>query len=532
MKLKAKQRMDVSAVRPTLLDRAIQWADPVRGLTRLRARFAASLAGGYYGGSRSRRSLSGWTTKGNDPDGDILPDIDVLRERSRDLRRNNPLAAGAFNTMITNVVGSGLKVQSRIDREILAMEDQEAEEWQDNTEAEFSMWAESKESDAARSVPFNQNQGVAFGSALESGDCFALLPFIKRQGSPYGLSVQLIEADRVTNINNGIDTALMSGGIRRNSFGEPIEYYVLDQHPGRIYGVGAATWTTIKAFQPMTGRPNILHLFSPTRPGQTRGVPWLATVIEAFKQIGRYSEAELAAAVVNSYFTVFITSPAGSSAISPVMNDETGAEASDSDLKLVSGGVGYLRPGESIESAESKRPSANFDPFVTAILSQVGAALGIPFELLVKRFMASFSASQAALLEGWRTFTTARQGLASNLCQPVYEAWMWEAVSSGRITAPGFLSDARIRRAYLGSEWLGPARGMIREKDEIEAARSRVDMGITTLAEETARLTGGEWRKKHAQRAKEQKARRDAGLLDDKTSASAPVVATLAEDDE
>ena len=42
------------------------------------------------------------------------------------------------------------------------------------------------------------------------------------------------------------------------------------------------------------------------RIGQRRGVPFLAQVIEALKQLGRYTDAELVAAVVSGMFTVFI----------------------------------------------------------------------------------------------------------------------------------------------------------------------------------------------------------------------------------
>ena len=94
---------------------------------------------------------------------------------------------------------------------------------------------------------------------------------------------------------------------------------------------------------------------------------------------------------------------------------------------------------------------------------------------------------------------------------------MWEAVSLGRINAPGFLSDPIIRNAYLGSEWIGPAKGMINEGVEVTAADDRVNMGISTLSEETAQLTGGDWEKKHRQRIKENRMRVEAGLIPDST---------------
>jgi capsid protein len=90
---------------------------------------------------------------------------------------------------------------------------------------------------------------------------------------------------------------------------------------------------------------------------------------------------------------------------------------------------------------------------------------------------------------------------------------MYEAVSSGRIVAPGFFTDPIIRQAYLGSVWIGPAKGQIDELKEIKAAELRVDMGVSTLSEVTAEMTGGDWEKKHPQSVKEHNARKDAGLI-------------------
>ncbi|MDP2690041.1 MAG: hypothetical protein Q8P48_08020 [Deltaproteobacteria bacterium] len=106
-----------------------------------------------------------------------------------------------------------------------------------------------------------------------------------------------------------------------------------------------------------------------------------------------------------------------------------------------------------------------------------------------------------------------RKWLADNFCQPVYEAWLTEAVLLGRVSAPGFFDDPLIRKAYLGSEWIGPARGMIDESKEIKAAQMRVEMGVSTLDEETAALTGGDWERKHWQSVKEHRMRSEAGLI-------------------
>jgi capsid protein len=136
----------------------------------------------------------------------------------------------------------------------------------------------------------------------------------------------------------------------------------------------------------------------------------------------------------------------------------------------------------------------------------------IPFEILIKHFTASYSAAQAALVEAWKFFSARRSWMADKFCQPVYELVIAEAVAKGLLHAPGFFADPIIRSAYLGSEWIGPPRGQIDQLKEIKAAETRVNLGITTLSEETAQITGGDWERKHPQSTKEHRMRFDAGL--------------------
>ncbi len=219
-------------------------------------------------------------------------------------------------------------------------------------------------------------------------------------------------------------------------------------------------------------------------------------MIEALKQLGNYTEAEIMAAVVSSCFTVFIKSPQGDSSLLPMAGNQS--HSSDTAYKLGNGAIIDLAEGEDISTVNPGRPNAQFDPFVQSILRQIGVALELPFEVLIKHFTASYSAARAALLEAWRFFMARREWLAQHFCQVVYEAWFYEAVSLGRIEAPGFIfGDPAIRAAYCGAHWIGPAPGQIDPLKEIQAARERIDAGISTLSRETAALTGEEWEKTH-----------------------------------
>lgn len=500
------------AVQGNWLDRAINAIAPVYGARRYKARLFQAAAGAYVGASRTRRSMSQWNPNIGDANADTLYDLPTLRTRSRDLLRNAPLASGAVNTVVTNVVGTGLLLEPQIDNEALGMTEEEADDWEKQTEREWKLFAGSVEIDAARTLNFVGLQELAFRSVLESGDVLAVLPSIQRQNCPYRTKVQLVEGDRLSNPNNQFDADRISGGVEKDEYGAPVRYHVSSIHPGSNLSQAKRTWIPIEAYG-KSGRRNVLHLFKPLRPGQSRGVPYLAPVMEPLKQLDRYTEAEIMAAVIAGMYTVFIKSDLGDGSLAPMSpTDETGGSSTDADYKLASGAIVGLAPGEDISTANPGRPNAAFDPFVQAILRQIGVGLELPFEILIKHFTASYSAARAAILEAWKFFIMRRQWLAQNFCQPVYEAFLWEAVLSSRITAPGFLSDPLLRQAYCGAVWIGPSKGMINEKVEVEAADLRVKMGISNLSEETAQLTGGDWDCKHKQAAKEQRMRVRDGL--------------------
>ena len=496
------------------LDKTISYFSPEKGLKRLEARARLSIAGGYVGARRDRRQTKSWDISDGSADNVTLPDLPALRERSRDLIRNAPLACGAVNTVVTNVVGTGLKVQSHIDREVLKpffKDESEFDKFERNAERIFRNWAENTDCDITRSQTFSEIQNLILRSVLESGDIFIIKRTIPRSNKLIDLSLQLVEADRVSNPDYKTNTEKLIAGVEVDKNGAPIAYHICNQHPDDYKYEKSKKYVKIPAFDKYDNR-QVFHIFNRIRPGLTRGVPYLAPVIESLKQLDRYTEAEIMSAVISAMFTVFVKSEdeEGLSPMTPL--DEVGGSRNDGDYKLAPGAILDLQPNENIEIADPKRPNQAFDPFVQSILRQVGVALELPFEILIKHFTASYSAAQAALVEAWKFFSSRRSWLAIQLCQPVYEMVISEAIAKGLLKAPGFFNNPIIKNAYLGAQWIGPPRGQIDQLKEVKAAELRVNMGISTLAEETAILTGGDWERKYPQILKEHTLKQEAGI--------------------
>lgn len=471
--------------------------------------------GGAYKSVRAdNKNTIEWDTSMGSADADTLPYMDPVRWQARDLDRNNPLASGALDTIVDNVVATGIRPQSMIDREILGLSQEEAAAWQSRAEALFYLWANSPDSDVTRHSTFWEMQALILLNTTMSGDVFTVRRFKERAGGLFGTCLQLVEADRCqTPPERENLTSRVHGGVECDADGEPTRYHFLREHPGSIklsQPLTASEYTSVRAFDDV-GMRLCLHHFWRRRPDQRRGISILAPVIEQFKQLGRYTEAELTAAVVSGMFSVFIKTDApGGSGLIPgtipgqVLDGPAVTPPGTNLTRLQSGMIMDLAPGEDVTFANPNRPNTAFDPFTAGILKHIGVGLGLPYEVLMKHFTASYSASRAALLEAWKMFRRRRAWLVASLCQPTYAWVIAEAVSRGYLSAPGFFDDPMRRAAYLGVAWRGAPMGQIDPLKEAKAAKEWLSIpGATTIQSVAAEQFGTDYEDNLAQTSRE-----------------------------
>lgn len=516
-----------------IFDKLVEYISPEAALHREAARWKLQTMRGFEnsgydesGAARTKNSMRGWIASSKTPQEDIDKNIPLLRQRSRSLFMSAPLAVSAIKTNRTNIIGEGLQLKSTIDADYLNMTPEQAACWQRSAEREFKLWAQSKACDATRVNNFFEIQQVACMSWLMNGDACVLLEYEQPSRMfPYGLRLHLIESDRIsTPYSTGNNVHLYAknpetgnrifNGVEVDGNNQIVAYHICSSYTNsNLYA--HKEWKRVKAFNDNTDTPNVLMIYETERAEQYRGVPYLAPVIESLKQLTRYSEAEMMAAVINGFFTVFVKSEKGTSeqGFTGIVEEEEQIAEGDVNYEMGPGMINMLAPGESIEIADAKRPSSNFDAFTTSLAKYVGAALEIPVEVLMKHFSSSYSASRAALLEAWKAFRMKRAWLAADLCQPVYEIFLAEAIASGRLKAPGFFLDPLIRMAYCGAQWNGPAQGMIDPVKEANAAEKRIRIGLSTRQRETIEMTGGDFDSNVAQLAREKQLLEAVGIL-------------------
>ena len=472
---------------------------------------------GAYGANQRKIALEEWHARSANADFDITANLPLLRMRSRDLFMGSPIAAAAILALRTDVVGNGLWVMPQVDARILGLTKTAAAEANKRISDEFELFANTVEADWNRRSTFYQLQDLVFTNVQISGDVLVLLPMRSRRGALYDTRVRLIEADRVASPvaeatgpgapETAAGAPTIFGGVELTIDGEVLAYWLARHHPvaellatSLLNGNGAEReFDRIEAFGEETGRPVALLVGEMERPEQRRAVPLLAKCLIETKNLQRYVESTTVQNVIKSYFTSFVTSAMPSeNMFSGVVDDEYMQDIllrPPYNVKMAPGLVNFMRPGDTITFPHNgSGPEAEFEPYVTAVARLIGAAVGVPYEVLLKSFNASYSASRASMLQFWKRVLVLRQMLADQFCAPVYRAWFMEAVASGSIDAPGFFEDPRRAAAWTRAAWSGASQGSIDPLKEVQAAILRIKAGLSTQERECLELSGTDWR--------------------------------------
>ncbi len=471
------------------------------------------------GASKTKSTLRAYNPIKSSTQADVDANLSTLRSRSTDLYCNSPIGSAALNVARNNTIGAGLRVFPKIDYRTLGITADQAKQWQRTTLREFELWAQSTSCDLYHKNNFYDMQDVLYLSYLMDGDGWVALKYRPPTAdNPYCLRLQLFEAARVCNpdssaaygplapytveMRNPKNGNRIINGIEINRDGAVVAYWVANRVPLDLANTSKVLeWERVEAFGRRTGMPNVLQVSHEERPEQYRGVPYLAPVIEVIKQITRYGNAELTAAVIKSFFTLFFTSNSSSTSDIFDVADGSGGEPMSFDDKrealdgidLGVGSVNLLPEGIDVKAIDGSRTMSTFEAFTNSLITQVGASLNIPSDVLMSRFQASYSASRGALLQAAALFKTRRTWFVRDFCQPVYEAWLAEAVATGRVRAPGFGTDPLITKAWSKADWFGPVMGMLDPVKEVTGAALRRKYGFSTGEREAAELTGSDY---------------------------------------
>jgi lambda family phage portal protein len=456
-----------------------------------------------YEGALISRLTQDWVAQGTSQDAEARGSMRILRNRVRQLVRDNDYAKQALRAIATNVVGTGIKFQSQVRAQRGGKLNTKVNQ---AIEQAWADWCRKDSCDVAGRLCFADIERLAVTSTAESGEI--LIRMIKQ---PFGrskipLGLEIIESDLLDDNYNGVgeNGNEVRMGVEIDQWHRPVAYWFFQKHPGDFqYGQKG------NPYQKRIRVPaeEVIHLYRADRPLQTRGIPWFASALTRLHHLSGYEQSEVIAARAGAALMGFVSSPEGQLLDEGVIDDQRVTEFSPGTIK-------YLAPGETFTVPSLQRPDT-FEPFMRQMLRAVAAGLGVSYETVSRDFsQTNYSSSRLSLLEDRDNYRVLQDWLTENFHQVVFDAWLDLAVLSGELNLPGYdLDSARYNQA----RWIGRGWQWVDPYKEVQAYKEAVRCGFMTQADVIAQ-TGGDLEELLANRSSELQQSQGLGLVFDTDS--------------
>jgi lambda family phage portal protein len=442
---------------------------------RKQAKPAASRGRRAYEGAVVSRLTSDWVTSSTSADAEINSSLVRLRNRSRQLVRDNAYARQALRAIACNVIGHGIRLQAQVPMQRGGGRLDERLNRQ--IETAWDRWCRPSTCHTAGRLSFVEISRLAIQAMAESGEVFIRMVPQAFGGSSVPLALEVLEADLVKEDKNdgpAPDGSEWRMGVKVDRWGRPLSYAFRTRHPGDIQNGLGHQLVEVPAAE-------ILHLAMIERPGQTRGVPMFAAAIKRLHHLAGYEEAEVVRARAASSLMGFITSPEGELQGDEVYQDERVSNFEPGVFK-------YLAPGESVNVPTLDAPDGQFEPFMRAMLRAVAATTGVPYPSLSADYsQTNYSSSRLELLESREHWRTLQQFMIEHLHRPVFEQWMRAAVAVGQLDLPGY---ELMPERYDAVKWFPRGWGWVDPEKEVNAYKEAVRCGFATQAQIVAEQGG------------------------------------------
>lgn len=417
-----------------------------------RARASSDLFGsrGGFQGARMNRLTEGFNPTATGPNALVKMDGSMLRNRARDLYRNNPMAKSAIDSWVANVIETGITPSPKfadVGRRKL---------WRDSWER----WGR-RDCDVARISSIYELQALALSETLVAGGCLVHHVELPRRGRVLPYAIELIPEERFTDeLDRNKDTGnQIFNGIEINGkTGEPVAYWVTR---GDTTDMGGG-----RAYEPMRlSADQCDYLFLRKNVGQYRGFSALHSAITWLWALGHYTDNELTASQLKSSWAYMVTT-SGDSVDSFEWQGlyDSSPETGTTDFygnrieKHQAGMIWRGAPGDDIKPVGPNMPSLESLPWIQMLQRSIAIGTGQTYEECFADYsQGSFASTRASSQSVRRRFRPVQKLVNNHFNIPVYERFAAAAVRTGLDGFPSaedFTSDPMwLRCEWQPSQW-------------------------------------------------------------------------------
>lgn len=431
----------------------------------MRKKQAPQRAKRSYAGAATSRLLNDFNASNRSADSELKDALPKLRERSRDLARNNEYVKRYFELLKTNVVGErGFSLQVKATNSNSGLDQQ----GNDAVEKAFKSWARKGNCTVDGKLSMVDAEKLAVEALARDGEVF----IIKHRNSDFKdsfafefIEPEQIDHDKNQKLTNGNQIRM---GVELNKFRKPVAYHMLLAHKGDYdYATQPRSSETIRI-----PADRVIHIFKSLRAGQTRGEPWLAPAINALKQLDGFREASVINARVGASKMGFFTSPAG---------DGFNADDVEDGIPIMSAepaSFHQLPAGVTFETFNPTFPSNEFESFHKSVLKGIASGLGVSYTSLSNDLEAtSYSSIRQGALEERDAYRSMQGFIIEHMVRPIYDAWLSSAMEINAFGIP----LRQYERFSDASEFRGRAWSWVDPQKEMNSAIMGLRSGILSL---------------------------------------------------
>lgn len=407
-----------------------------------------------YNSAKGGRRGDGWYAPSKSANAEIGIAAQRIRDRARDLVRNNPYAAGYPGLMAAKIIGAGIQPR-------LAMSGDENKAARERARGIWDRFCDNCDPEGL--TDFYGLQSLGARAESESGEYLVRtirLPASAKAKFPIQIVIQegdFIDSGKTEQLENG---NIVIQGIEFDKYGRRAAYWLYDQHPGdsgRNFLKRSPNSSRVDA-------ADIDHVFERLRPGQVRGISPFAAVAMKMRDLDDYDDSELMRKKIAACFVAFRTRPAGA-VPSPITPGAAPDSAGRTIEKLAPAMIKTLEAGEEITFGNPPAVDG-YTEYAFGQLYAVAAGLGCTFEQLTGNLK---GVNFSSIRVGENRF----QDLLDHKQWHVYIPQMckktWDRVGQvARITGDLGANDPWTPR------WITPRRRWLDPQTDVDATRDAV----------------------------------------------------------
>lgn len=430
---------------------------------RVAARLRTDMMLRAYDAAKPSRATKNWRAPSTSAASEDAPALEVLRNRSRDLVRNNPWGKKIRRQLPAHMVGTG--VTPRVT--------QGADRTRSRALSAYNAWAD--ETDIEGGTGFAGQQALASGTLVESGE--ALVHWTPDANAAGGWTTRVLEPDYLDHnfhetSRNG--SGKIVSGVEFDARGRRVAYHIFQDHPGDVMPMLPKRSSRIRVPAEFMD-----HVFERLRPGQVRGIPWLAVSAMGLHDLGDYREAERWRKKITAALAAFVitNAPPAQSALGS-LSTASGPDGEQRAIERIAPGtIKRLRPGEDVKFSDPPGDSGAGDHIMWELLA-ICAGVGVPFaEMTGDLRNANYSSMRLGKIEFWA----------------LLDVWQWLMLQPQLLRRAWARVQAASGVPGMPVEWSFPKRVWVDPEKDANAEIKAIRAGLKSQPEAIAER-GYDWR--------------------------------------